>query len=265
MFDDLFSLKGRIAVITGGGRGIGKLIAGGFVAHGAKVYVTSRSEDECRTTAQELGPACIPAPGDISSQEGIDRLVARVKDSEGKLDLLVNNAGAAWGAPFTEYPQHGWDKVMALNVRSPFFLVQAFHPLLCSNATADRPSKVINISSVDGLRISAHETYAYQASKAALNHLTRRLAARLIEDHIVVNCIAPGAFPTKINRAVLNRADELGSNIPAKRVGRADDIVGPAIFLASKAGNYVIGETLAVDGGLTYASYDAFNLAALEG
>lgn len=264
MFDDLFSLKDRIAVVTGGGRGIGKMIAGGFVARGAKVYITSRSEEECQATAQELGPNCISAPGDISSQEDIDQLVARIKDNEVQLDLLVNNAGAAWGAPFAEYPMHGWDKVMALNVRSPFFLIQAFHPLLCANATADCPSKVINVSSVDGLRISAHETYAYQASKAALNHLTRRLAARLIEDHIVVNCIAPGAFPTKINRAVRDRADELASHIPAKRVGRLEDIVGPAVFLASKAGNYVVGETLAVDGGLTYASYDAFNLAALE-
>jgi NAD(P)-dependent dehydrogenase (short-subunit alcohol dehydrogenase family) len=264
VIDDLFSLEGRIAVVTGGGRGIGKMIAGGFVARGAKVYITSRSVDECQATAEELGSACIAAPGDISSQEGIDRLVARVKDSEGKLDLLVNNAGAAWGAPFAEYPQHGWDKVMALNVRSPFFLVQAFHPLLCANATADNPSKVINVSSIDGLRISANETYAYQASKAALNHLTRTLAARLINDHIVVNCIAPGAFPTKINRAVREKGDELADIIPAKRVGRPDDIVGPVVFLASKAGDYVAGETLAVDGGLTYASYDAFNLAALE-
>lgn len=264
MFDDLFSLEGRVAVVTGGGRGIGKMIARGLVERGAKVYITSRSEEECQATATELGPACVAAPGDISKQEDIDRLVARVAEGQGGLDILVNNAGAAWGAPFSEYPQHGWDKVMALNVRSPFFLIQAFHPLLCANANADRPSKVINVSSVDGLRISAHETYAYQASKAALNHLTRRLAARLMEDHIVVNCIAPGAFPTKINRAVQDRADELAGNIPAKRVGRPEDIVGPAVFLASKAGDYVVGETLAVDGGLTYASYDAFNLAARE-
>lgn len=265
MTDDLFSLEGRVAVVTGGGRGIGKMLAGGFIARGAKVYITSRSEDECRATAEELGPACIAAPGDVSDQDGIDRLVARVKDSDGKLDLLVNNAGAAWGAPFAEYPQHGWDKVMALNVRSPFFLVQAFHPLLCANATPERPSKVINVSSIDGLRISAYETYAYQASKAALNHLTRTLASRLIQDHIVVNCIAPGAFPTKINRAVLESGGELAAIIPAKHFGRAEDIVGPAVFLASRAGDYVVGETLAVDGGLTYASHDVFNLAAIRG
>ncbi|MEO1335080.1 MAG: SDR family NAD(P)-dependent oxidoreductase, partial [Myxococcota bacterium] len=192
---DLFSLDGRTALITGGSRGIGKMIAEGFIAYGAKVYISSRKADQCAATAEALSKhgTCVALPHDISTAEGVQALAASYAAKESSLDILINNAGAAWGADFGEFPEKGWDKVMDLNVKSLFFLTQALHGPLKAAASAERLAKVINIASIDGIRINPWETYSYQASKAAVIHLTRRLAARLIQDHIAVSGIAPGA------------------------------------------------------------------------
>ena len=257
MASDLFSLEGRVALVTGGSRGIGKMIAKGFVEAGAKVYISSRKGADCDATAAELGEACISMPQDISTVEGVKSLAERMAKAEPKLDILVNNAGAAWGAGFDEFPESGWDKVMDLNLKSPFFLTQALHGLLKSAASADRPAKVINIASIDGIALNPLETYSYQASKAGLIHLTRRMAARLIKENIVVSCIAPGAFASDMNRAARDHADELSKRVPAGRIGSTEDMAGTAIYLASRAGDYVVGTTLAVDGGVVYAHIGA--------
>src|SRR5580692_1777821 len=259
MFKDLFSLQGRVALVTGGSRGIGKMIAGGFLAQGAaKVYITARKAGPCEATAKELtaefGGECIALPIDISTMAGIDMLAAEIKKREPKLDILVNNAGAAWGAEFDEFPEAGWDKVMNLNVKTPFFLAKALAAPLRAAASAERPAKVINIASIDGQSVNPLETYSYQASKAGLIHLTRRMAARLIRDHIVVAGIAPGAFASDMNRAARDHADAVATRVPSGRIGATEDMAGTAIYLASRAGDYVVGTTLAVDGGVVYAN-----------
>ena len=250
----LFRLDGRVALVTGGSRGIGRMIAEGFIQQGAKVYVSSRKAEACEETAAALGPNCIALPEDISTVEDCTALAEKLAGLEPRLDILVNNAGAAWGAAFGQFPESGWDKVMDLNVKSPFFLTQALHGLLKAAASEDRPAKVINITSVDGQRVNPWETYSYQASKAALIHLTRRMAARLIMDQIVVTSLAPGAFPSDMNRAARDHGDGVAKRIPAGRVGYDEDMAGAAIYLASRAGDYVVGETLTVDGGLVNAS-----------
>ncbi len=255
MMKDLFSLEGRTALVTGGSRGIGKMIAQGFLEQGAKVYITARKAPVCDQTAEELSQygECVSLPHDLSSVAGCETLAAELSTHETKLDILVNNAGAAWGADFDEYPESGWDKTMDLNVKSLFFLTQKLHAIMKAAARADRPGKVINIASIDGIKINPWETYAYQASKAAVIHLTRRMAARLIEDNICVSGIAPGAFPSEMNRAAKDMGEAVAKMIPAKRIGRAEDMAGAAVFLASKAGDYVVGDTLAVDGGVAYS------------
>jgi len=256
MMKNLFSLGGRVALITGGSRGIGKMIAQGFLEQGAKVYITARKATACDQTAEELskiGP-CISLPHDVSSVAGCKALTDNFLQRETSLDILVNNAGAAWGAPFAEFPEAGWDKVMDLNVKSLFFLTQHLHGALKKNASTDRLSKVINIASIDGIRINPLETYSYHASKAAVIHLTRRMAARLISDNICVSGIAPGAFASEMNKAAKDHADAVSNMVPAKRIGRAEDMAGAAVFLASRAGDYVVGDTLAVDGGVAYSS-----------
>ncbi|GMM92647.1 SDR family oxidoreductase [Qipengyuania sp. MTN3-11] len=252
--EDLFSLKGRTALVTGGSRGIGRMIVEGFLAAGIeRVYITARKGGELHETAEELGDRVVPVQGDISTTEGIDDLVAEIAGKEKKLDILVNNAGAAWGAEYLDFPEKGWDKVMDLNVKSVFFLTQKLHGLLTAAASAERPAKVINIASVDGLRINPWETYSYQASKAALIQLTRRMAARLVKDHVYMTAIAPGAFPSDMNKVARDMAEESGKGIPNKRVGDAFDMGGSAVYLASRAGDYTIGETLTVDGGIVNA------------
>lgn len=251
---NLFRLDNRVALVTGGSRGIGRMIAAGFVAQGAKVYVSSRKAEACAETAAALGPNCIALPMDVSSVEGCKALAAELAAREPKLDILVNNAGVAWGEAFDTFPEKGWDKVMELNVKSPFFLTQALHALLKTSGTQARPAKVINITSIDGQRVNPWETYSYQASKAALIHLTRRMAARLIRDHIVVSSLAPGAFPSDMNKAARDHGDGVAQRIPARRIGTDEDMAGAAIYLASRAGDYVVGETLTVDGGLVNAS-----------
>jgi NAD(P)-dependent dehydrogenase (short-subunit alcohol dehydrogenase family) len=250
----LFSLRGRVALVTGGSRGIGRMIAEGFLAQDARVYISARKAEQCQDAASEMGPHCFALPADISTVSGARALAAQLQASEPALDILVNNAGAAWGAEFDVFPENGWDKVFNLNVKAPFFLTQALLPALKAGAKADRPAKVVNIGSVDGLRISPWETYSYQASKAAIHHLTRRMAARLIRDGIIVNAIAPGAFPSEMNRAARDNGESYARSIPAGRIGRPEDIAAAAIYLASRAGDYVVGEVLPVDGGVTFAS-----------
>ncbi|MES2035877.1 MAG: SDR family NAD(P)-dependent oxidoreductase [Pseudomonadota bacterium] len=254
---DLFSLKGRTALVTGGSRGIGKMIAAGFVAAGAKVYISSRKPDACDATAAELsanGGECISLPQDVSTVDGCAALATAYAKHEDHLDILVNNAGAAWLAEFDAFPEKGWDKVMDLNLKSPFFLTQALAPALRASATHARPAKVINIASIDGIRPNPQETYSYQASKSGLIHLTRRMAGRLIEDHIVVTAIAPGAFASEMNITARDQADATAARIPSRRIGTDEDMQGVAIYLASRAGDYAVGITIAVDGGVAYAN-----------
>jgi NAD(P)-dependent dehydrogenase (short-subunit alcohol dehydrogenase family) len=255
MLQDLFSLKDRVALVTGGSRGIGKMIARGFIVQGAKVYITARKAGPCEATAKELstgGGQCIAIPIDISSVEGARKLAAALQEREDKLDILVNNAGAAWAAAFDEFPENGWDKVMNLNLKAPFFLTQAFHPQLKAAATPQKPGKVINIASIDGIFVNPLETYSYHASKAGLIHLTRRMAARFAPEHIMVTAIAPGPFASDMNIAARDHSDVVAQRVPAGRIGTDEDMAGAAIFLASRAGDYVVGSTLTVDGGMAF-------------
>ena len=251
---ELFSLKGRSALITGGSRGIGRMIAEGFLRAGARVYISARKADACVATADELsviGP-CVSLPADVSTQGGVQQLVAAYQQHEKSLDILVNNAGAAWGAPYEEFPESGWDKVVDLNLKAPFFLTQALTPLL-KRAATDHLAKVIHIASIDGVSVNPQETYSYAASKAGLIHLTRRMALKLAPERIVVSAIAPGAFASTMNKDARDRGDEIAKRIPLGRIGTPEDMAGAAIFLASRAGDYVVGSTLIVDGGVTYA------------
>jgi NAD(P)-dependent dehydrogenase (short-subunit alcohol dehydrogenase family) len=252
---DLFSLQGRVALVTGGSRGIGRMIATGLLHQGAKVYLSSRKAAACEAAAAELaqfGP-CLPLPADVSSVDGARRLAGEIASREPALHILVNNAGAAWGEAFESFPESGWDKVVDLNMKAPFFLTQALHEHLRKSATRERPAKVINIASVDGISVNPWETYSYAASKAGLIHLTRRMALRLAQDHIVVNGIAPGPFPSDMNKAARDHGDEVAQHVPAGRIGELEDMAGAAIYLASRAGDYVVGETIVVDGGVTIA------------
>lgn len=250
----LFSLKGRSALITGGSRGIGRMIAEGFLAQGARVYISARKAAACDQTAKELSAFghCVSLPADVSTVEGAQALVDAYAKHEGSLDILVNNAGAAWGAPYEEFPESGWDKVVDLNLKTPFFLTKALTPMLKKAAT-DHLAKVINIASIDGISVNPQETYSYAASKAGLIQLTRRMALRLAQDRIVVSAIAPGAFASDMNKDARDHGDEVKGRIPAGRIGTPEDMAGAAIYLASRAGDYVMGSTLVVDGGVTHA------------
>lgn len=250
----LFSLAGRSALITGGSRGIGRMIAAGFLKAGARVYISARKAEACNATAAELSSlgTCVSLPFDVSTPAGVQALVQAYRERESKLDILVNNAGAAWGAAFNEFPEAGWDKVVDLNLKTPFFLTQALHGLLKEGGKT-QPAKVINIASIDGQSVNPMETYSYAASKAGLIHLTKRMALRLVEDNIVVTAIAPGAFASDMNRDARDHGDAVAERIPARRIGTDDDMAGAAIYLASRAGDYVVGTTLTVDGGVNLA------------
>lgn len=251
---DLFSLTGRVALVTGGSRGIGRMIATGLLHQGAKVYITARKAAACDATARELsaiGP-CISLPIDVSTVEGARQLAAEIGQREPALDILVNNAGAAWGEDFDTFTEAGWDKVVDLNMKAPFFLTQALHEALKRGAKA-RPAKVINIASIDGISVNQWDTYSYTASKAGLIHLTKRMALRLAQDNIVVSGIAPGPFPSDMNKQARDHGEEVAHRVPAGRIGTTEDMAGAAIFLASRAGDYVVGETIVVDGGVTIA------------
>ena len=250
----LFSLEGRVALVTGGSRNLGKTIAAAYIAQGATVYISSRKAADCEATAEELGPNCHSLPQDVSTVEGCQAVAAALGEREQKLDILVNNAGAAWGQPFEEFPEKGWDKVMDLNLKSPFFLTQALHEMLKAGGASGSPAKVINITSIDGQRLNPWETYSYHASKSGLIYLTKRMAARLVKDNIIVTSIAPGAFASDMNKAARDHGDEIGKSIPLGRIGTDEDLAGTAIYLASRAGDYVVGDTITIDGGIVHAA-----------
>ena len=253
---DMFDLSGKVAVITGGSRGIGRMIAEEFVRRGVRTYITARKADACQATAAELAKfgECFALPHDLSTLDGVGAFVSEFAEREKELDILINNAGAAWGAKFDEFPESGWDKVMDINLKSLFFLTQQLAPLLRERSSADKPGKVINIASIDGIRNTEMETYSYAASKAGVIHLTRLMAKRLIKDHINVNAIAPGAFASDMNIFARDNPDQVAKHIPAQRLGNPDDMAGAAVYMSSRAGDYLVGITLTVDGGVTCAS-----------
>lgn len=251
----LFDLSGRTALVTGGSRGIGRMIAEAFVRAGVKTYITARKREQLESAAAELSEVgqCIALHSDLSDIQGIEALTTALGEREQHLDILVNNAGAAWGAPFDEFPEDGWDKVMDLNVKSLFFLTQKLAPLLRTAASKERPAKVINIASIDGIYVTENESYSYVASKAGVIHLTRRLAMRLTPEHIHVNAIAPGAFQSDMNVWARDNPEKVSEMVPAGRIGKPDDMAGTAIYMASSAGDYLVGITLTVDGGVAFA------------
>lgn len=251
---NLFDVSGKVALVTGGSRGIGAMIAEGFVANGVRTYISSRKVDACEATAARLSEQgeCIALPADLSTNDGINALADGLRNREERLDILVNNAGATWGAPIEEFPESGWDKIMDINVKGPFFLTQALLPLLESSASADDPARIIMIGSVDGLNVSSMPTFSYGPSKAAVHHLARTLASHLAGRDITVNAIAPGPFPSKMMAHTLDTVgDEIRARVPLRRIGEAADMAGAAIYLSSKAANYVTGVVIPVDGGIT--------------
>ncbi len=251
---ELFSTAGKTCLVTGGTRGIGLMVARGLLQAGAaRVYVSSRKAQACEQAAQELSAYgdAVPLPADISTEAECLRLAQEVADREGALHVLVNNAGATWGAPLEEFPAQAWDKVLDLNVKAPFFLTRALLPQLRAAGTADDPARVINIGSVDGLHVPLNPTYSYSASKAAVHQLTRVLARELGPQHVTVNAVAPGPFESKMMAATLETyGDAIAAAAPLGRIGRPDDMAGVAVFLASRAGAYVTGTVIPVDGGL---------------
>jgi 2-deoxy-D-gluconate 3-dehydrogenase len=262
---NLFSVEGKVALVTGGSRGIGEMIAAGYLANGAKVYISSRKADVCDATAERLsreyGGECISMPANLAEVGAIEAFANDLASRESKLDILVNNAGVSWGAPLEEFPEVGWDKVMDTNVKGVFFLTQKLLPLLEAAANVEDPSRVINIGSIDGLQTPAFETFSYGPSKAAIHHLTRVLAAHLTKRHILCNAIAPGPFPTwMLSTGVGGGGDTdidwsaVAKGNPSGRVGTPEDIAGLSIFLSSRAGAYTVGEVISCDGGSTYAT-----------
>ena len=250
---ELFSIKDKVALVTGGSRGIGLMIARGFVEAGARVYISSRKKEVCDGVADELSTigSCVSCPADLSTSEGREQLFRTISSKEKSLNILVNNAGAAWGAPFAEYPENGWDKVMDTNVKSIFFLTRDLTPLLEKAARPGDPARVINVGSIDGLKVPTVENYAYAPSKAAVHHLTRVLAVRLGPRGITVNAIAPGPFESQMTKWLLeNYQKKIEADCPLGRIGSPPDMAGVAIYLASRAGAYVNGVTIPVDGGI---------------
>ena len=251
---NLFSVEGKTVLVTGGSRGIGLMIARGFVENGACVYVASRKAEECEKVAKELSAHgdCHGIAADLSTQDGAKKLADAVAKRTAKLDVLVNNAGANWGAPMAEYPDAAWDKVLALNVKGVFHLTVACLPLLERSASDANPARVINIGSIDGIQVPMLETYAYSASKAAVHHMTRVMAMQLAGKRITVNAVAPGPFESKMMAATLDRfKDAIVASCPLGRIGEPEDMAGIAIYLASRAGAYVTGTVIPVDGGIS--------------
>ncbi|HEX8804032.1 MAG TPA: SDR family NAD(P)-dependent oxidoreductase [Acidimicrobiales bacterium] len=249
---DLFSIAGKTALVTGGSRGIGLMIARGFVEAGAKVVISSRKAEVCDEVAGELSAVgeCVAIPADLSSEDECRRLADAVGERESSLDILVNNAGATWGAPLADHDEAAWERVLGLNVKGVFHLTRFLVPLLEAAGTAEEPARVINVGSIDGIHVPVLETYAYSSSKAAVHQLTRHLAKRLAP-RVTVNAIAPGPFESKMMAATLAAAGEqIAAAAPLKRIGRPDDMAGTAIFLASRAGAYLTGVVIPVDGGI---------------
>jgi NAD(P)-dependent dehydrogenase (short-subunit alcohol dehydrogenase family) len=252
---ELFSIAGKVVVVTGGSRGVGLMIARGLVQAGARVYITSRTAEACAAVAAELSRQgeCFSIPADLSSRAGAEHLRDELAGREERLHVLVNNAGASWGAPIDDFPEAGFDKVLNTNVKGVFFTTTLLLPLLRAAATANDPARVINIGSVDGLSVPAHESFPYSASKAAVHMLSRHLARRLVTENINVNAIAPGLFPSKMTAFMFESPDTERSvleSIPMRRAGTQEDIAGTVIYLASRAGAYVTGAVIPVSGGV---------------
>jgi len=248
----LFDIAGKVALVTGGSRGIGEMIAEGFVKNGAKTFITSRKADQCDETAKRLSKfgECISIPADLTDSNEIKKVKSKVESETNTLNILVNNAGAVWAADFDNFPENGWDKVMDTNVKAMFFLTQQFIKLLEKNGTNEDPSRIINIGSIDGLGIPRAETYSYPASKAAVHHLTKVMANRLAERNINVNAIAPGPFESQMMKSTLKSfSEEIINSVPRKRIGKPEDMAGASIFLSSKASAYITGIVMPVDGG----------------
>ena len=251
--NSLFDVQGKVVLVTGGSRGIGEMIARGFVDAGAKVYISSRKADVCDALSKELSAhgTCVSLPADLSREDECRRLAHELAQREDHLDVLVNNAGATWGAPMAEYDEKAFERVLALNVKGVFHLTKFLRTLLEASASAQEPSRVINIGSIDGLSVPTLETYAYSASKAAVHQLTRHLAKNMAP-LVTVNAIAPGPFESKMMKATLETFGELiVAAAPMKRIGKASDMAGTAIFLASPAASYITGVVLPVDGGIS--------------
>jgi 2-deoxy-D-gluconate 3-dehydrogenase len=263
---NLFSIEGRVALVTGGSRGIGEMIAAGFLANGAKVYISSRKAEVCDATAErlakEFGGECVSLPANLAEMGGVEALAAALEQREQKLDILVNNAGVSWGAPLGEFPESGWDKVMDTNVKGVFFLSQRLLPLLEAAASPDSPARIINVGSIDGIKTPIFENFSYGPSKAAVHHLTRVLAAHLVRRNILVNAIAPGPFPTWMLSTGVGGGgdvdntdwDAVAKGNPRGRVGTPEDVAGLAIFLSSRASGFTVGEVITCDGGVVASS-----------
>jgi NAD(P)-dependent dehydrogenase (short-subunit alcohol dehydrogenase family) len=251
---DLFDLTGKTAVVTGGTRGIGLMIARGLLQAGARqLYISSRKAEGCADAERELGQygQVKAIQADLSTEAECLRLASEIGERESAVHILVNNAGATWGAPLEEFPAAAWDKILDLNLKSPFFLTRAFLSLLEAGGTHDDPSRVINIGSIDGLHVPSLPVYSYTAAKAGLHHLTRMLARELGPRHITVNAVAPGPFESKMMAATLRSfGDAIAESAPLRRIGRPDDMAGVAVYLSARAGAYVTGTVIAVDGGI---------------
>jgi NAD(P)-dependent dehydrogenase (short-subunit alcohol dehydrogenase family) len=252
--EDLFGVAGKSVLITGGSRGIGLAIAEGFVRAGARVYISARDAQVCAAAAAELQRfgSCTALPGNVATHEDRRHIVEQLQSHERTLNVLINNAGTLWAAPLAEYPESGWDKVFDLNVKAIFFLIKELLPMMTAAASAADPARIINVGSINALRIPTHETYAYVASKAAVHHMTRQLAGQLASRHITANVLAPGLFPSKLLAKDIERKGEetLTAPIPLKRLSAPLDMAGAAIYLASTAGSYLTGVVLPVDGGM---------------
>lgn len=258
MMKNLFAVNGKIAVVTGGSRGIGAMIARGFVENGVKTYITARKEAELQASADmlsgldgESNGECIAIASDLSTLDGIRFFADAIKEREKEIHILVNNAGATWGENFDSFSENGWDKVMDLNAKAPFFLIQQLLPVLRTAGDKEDPARVVNISSINALAHSGMTNYSYSASKAALVQMTRHLAADLVKDDINVNGIAPGFFPSKMMAFILEgHEEEVGESIPRGRIGSPEDAAGTAIYLCSRASAWMTGHTMVLDGGM---------------
>ena len=260
LINELFSVRGKTAIVTGGSRGIGRMIAEGYVQNGVKTYITARKSGACIATAEQLAEQgeCIAIPADLSTKDGRGAFIKQITERESKIDILVNNAGAAWGAPFEDYPDDGYDKVMNINVKAIFALTRDLLPLLLRTASTENPSRVINIGSIDGLRVSSTDNFAYGASKAAVHFLTKNLAVRMGPKGLNVNAIAPGPFESQMMDYMLkNYRAKIEAENPLGRIGNPADMAGLALFLASEASKYMTGQIIAIDGGRSLGAASA--------